>query len=360
MPVLKRVFVLLLFVLSGCTTATPREQTPTFAPPAASAAATLSVGGGLCQALTLLADVVDHAKPLKDFGLPASVLDALGHPPISRDEAFPHFLKILDDLDKMRPLIEGVQYPESPTFLIALRDARTGFGAAIIAMEPYLDPSRPATSPPDTTVAGWLDHFNAGASAANRALDALDVLDASGILSCPHPSLPVGEQSLPPESLSPANTSQATSSADARAGTRDNPYALGDEFILGDWRIAIDTVKPDAWSQIHKENQFNDPPTAGRQFVMFHVTATYTGDTTASPMFDLLWTIVGSRGNTFGASMNDHCGVIPDAFINQGELFTGATAKGNVCVSVSADQIKGGTIQVKQFLDNEPAFIALQ
>ena len=171
---------------------------------------------------------------------------------------------------------------------------------------------------------------------------------------------PTRDSSTVSPTIAPTESPAATSSPNAASGTRENPFALRTEFPLPDWLVRVDSVELDAWPQIRDENQFNDPPADGRQFVMFHVTVTYTGTETGHPAFGLSWSIVGSRGNTFGTSMDDSCGVIPDALSDEGELFSGAVAEGNRCVSVASDQVDGATIQVRQFLSGDPVFVALQ
>lgn len=169
-----------------------------------------------------------------------------------------------------------------------------------------------------------------------------------------------GAVASPPVATAAPN---ATPAGSAAPGSRGNPLALGTQITLTDWSVTVDSVDTDAWPEIQAENQFNDPPAAGHQFVMFHVSATYNGDTTGKPTLDLSWTIVGSRGNTFGASLNDYCGSIPDALSDQGdqgEIAPGATAVGNECVSVPIDQLAGAVIQIKQAFGEQPWFVALE
>jgi hypothetical protein len=145
----------------------------------------------------------------------------------------------------------------------------------------------------------------------------------------------------------------------AGQGTRDNPYPLGSSFAIDDWQVSVTSVDLDAWPEIKQENQFNDPPASGHQFVMFAVTGTYNGTETGNPSIDLQWNVVGSQGNTYGSGIDDYCGVIPDAFSDQGELFPGATAAGNVCISVASAQLDGATLHVEQFLGENGVFVAL-
>ena len=151
---------------------------------------------------------------------------------------------------------------------------------------------------------------------------------------------------------SPAGTPPALATPDANAvrGTRANPFGLGEEIALGDWKLKVDSVDSDAWPEIQAVNGFNDPPADGRQFVMFHATAANVGAEAGNPSLSPAWTVVGSRGNTFGASLSDYCGVIPDALSDQGDgghVAAGESAAGNICVSVPIDQLDGATIQVK-------------
>lgn len=144
-------------------------------------------------------------------------------------------------------------------------------------------------------------------------------------------------------------------------GTRDNPYAAGTAIELGDYTVTLGETTTDAWEQIQAENQFNDPPADGRQFVMVPVTAAYNGDDTGWATMDLSIAFVGSGGNTFNFGSDDYCGVIPDSLNDQGEMYAGGTVEGNVCVSVEADQIDGGAWRVEETwsFSGEHAFIDL-
>ncbi len=122
-------------------------------------------------------------------------------------------------------------------------------------------------------------------------------------------------------------------------------------------------VTKDATDLIMAENEFNDPPADGRQFVMFAVEATYDGEESGDPWLDFSWAIVGSGGNTFGASgdMEDYCGVIPNSLGDQGETYPGGSVSGNVCYGVASDQVDGATIRIEKTFsfDDTRAFFAL-
>lgn len=149
--------------------------------------------------------------------------------------------------------------------------------------------------------------------------------------------------------------------ASDQQGTRDNPYPAGTAVEIGDYTVTLAETTTDAWEQIEAENQFNDPPADGRQFVMVPVTAAFDGEDTGWATMDLSIAFVGSGGNTFNFGSDDYCGVVPDSLSDQGEMYAGGSAEGNVCVSVDADQIEGGVWRVEETLsfNGDHAFIDL-
>ena len=150
---------------------------------------------------------------------------------------------------------------------------------------------------------------------------------------------------------------------ESAAGTRENPLAPGVTFAVGDWTVQLGATDTDADDIVAAENQFNEPPVDGRRFVMVEATITYTGTESGTPWIDLTFEFYGSGGNTFGTAVDDFCGVIPDALDEHGEMFPDATATGNVCVSVPADQIEGGAWIVEDLFsldDSDRTFVALQ
>ena len=158
-----------------------------------------------------------------------------------------------------------------------------------------------------------------------------------------------------------AEADEEANGNDAALGTRDNPLELGTRIEMADWTLVVTEVVSDATDEVMAANQFNDPPVEGRQFVMLSVDATYEGDDSGMAWLDFSWAIVGAAGNTFGTGMDDYCGVIPDPLDDTGETFPGGSVSGNVCISVEADQIEGGTIRIEESLSFEDtrAFYAL-
>ncbi len=147
-------------------------------------------------------------------------------------------------------------------------------------------------------------------------------------------------------------------------GTRKAPVPLGEVFDVGeDWQVSIVTVDSDATGDVLAENQFNDPPTTGRQFVLVRTTTKYVGEETGLPWVDLTYKFYGSKGNTYNTyDSDDTCGVIPNPLDDVDELYPDAGGEGNVCFSVPADQIDGGAVIVGEFMNMNSAksFFAIE
>lgn len=165
------------------------------------------------------------------------------------------------------------------------------------------------------------------------------------------------------DSGSSGNEEEQAEAEDAEHGSRDDPLDVGTTIEMGEWSLAVTEITPDATEVVMTENEFNEPPADGRQFVVFQVDATYNGDESGTAWLDFGWAVVGSSGNTFGGdSMDDHCGVIPNPLDETGETYSGGDVSGNVCVSAPSDQLDGGSIRVEDSfsLDDTRAFYSLR
>lgn len=173
---------------------------------------------------------------------------------------------------------------------------------------------------------------------------------------------PVNEADEVDEADAP-EVDEDTDDAGTPLGTRDNPLEPGTRIELAGWVLTVTEVTKDATDLVMSENEFNDPPVDGRQFLMFGVEATYEGDESGDPWMDFSWAVVGAGGNTYGASgeMDDYCGVIPNSLDDQGETYPGGSVQGNVCYSVASDQVDGATIRIEETFsfDDTRAFFAV-
>jgi len=161
---------------------------------------------------------------------------------------------------------------------------------------------------------------------------------------------------------SPKNSDKKSADGTSAAGTRKNPVPVGTAAQVGDWTVTLAPTNVDATDIVKAENQFNDPPADGRQFVMVELSLTYDGDEDAQiPWVSLSTKFVGSDGNTYGTGTDDYCGVIPGNLTDVGEMYAGATATGNVCVSVPTAAVDGGrwTVEESFSFSSKPVFFAL-
>ncbi|MCE5289641.1 MAG: hypothetical protein LLG14_10420 [Nocardiaceae bacterium] len=167
-----------------------------------------------------------------------------------------------------------------------------------------------------------------------------------------------GSGVAPKSGLHKPSITVTTRSADAGLGTRDHPVPIGIAHAVGDeWNVTVVSIDPDAWDVISAENEFNDPPAAGRQFVMARIRAEYVGKKSGEAWVDLSDSYLGSNRVTFGNSMDDYCGVIPDSLTDKGEQFPNSTVEGNVCWSVPIDSTVGGSVLIEfGFSDDDRVF----
>ncbi|MGW4482054.1 DUF2510 domain-containing protein [Rhodococcus triatomae] len=161
-------------------------------------------------------------------------------------------------------------------------------------------------------------------------------------------------------SRSYGSTDSATAASEPQPGSREDPYSQGDLISIPQWDVTIHSTSLDAADAVLAENQFNDPPAPGRQFVMADVTATYTGTDTGLAWVELDFHVLGSQNNVFGTAQDDYCGVVPNALQDSGEQYPGGTVRGNVCVSVASDQLTGADWLVKYGYGQDQIFVSLQ
>lgn len=160
----------------------------------------------------------------------------------------------------------------------------------------------------------------------------------------------------------PVAAAEEEPAAEPEVGTRENPAPAGSAIELTDWTVSLGATNRDAAADVAAANQFNAPPVEGRVFVLAPVTATYTGAESGTAWVSLGVHFVGSAGNTYGTGSDDYCGVIPTPLSDSGELYAGAAATGNVCVSVPAAEVEGGSwvVENQMAFDGVKAFVALQ
>ncbi len=140
--------------------------------------------------------------------------------------------------------------------------------------------------------------------------------------------------------------------------TRDNPLPLGSTIKNVEWEVTIHSVDLNANKAVASTNQFNDPPGAGKVFILVNMTAKYVGD---DPEGSIPWAtvdFVSPGGNTF--SSTDAFAVAPDEFDSFETLYNGASTRGNVVIEVPAADAAKGVLAVRPSLLGDKVFFKVK
>jgi hypothetical protein len=153
------------------------------------------------------------------------------------------------------------------------------------------------------------------------------------------------------------------SAASTDEGTRNNPLPLGTTITLGspgapEWEITVGPATLNATDIVLAENQFNDPPEDGRQYALLNLTATYVGETSATPWSDISVSYVGADGVTYESY--DTFAVAPEPFSDINELFPGGSGSGNVVIAIPSDTAADGTWRIGAWFLGEDLFFAAE
>lgn len=160
-----------------------------------------------------------------------------------------------------------------------------------------------------------------------------------------------------------ATGSQETTSGDATGSatnSRDNPYPVGSAITEGDWTVTVNEVTLDATQAVLDEDEFNDPPPAGSQYLMVNITALYEGadpqGETPSPRIEY----VTASGNTINDY--DHFAYLPESEFNSGNtLYQGASTTGNLVFAVPTEDVTEGVLAIRaHVLGDDKIFVDVQ
>ena len=145
------------------------------------------------------------------------------------------------------------------------------------------------------------------------------------------------EETAPPETSPPEPDADEVDGAPAgERGTVDNPVAPGLlADIGGGWRLQVLEVVPDATAIIAQENEFNDPPPAGKTFTLVKVSLGYYG--LEEPRFGFEPTVQAVGAGK--VELDEDCGVTPDELERFGDYFAGGVLTGNLCFITSPTDI---------------------
>ena len=166
--------------------------------------------------------------------------------------------------------------------------------------------------------------------------------------------------SIAPEDTSlGVSTSTATIDEQGALGTREEPILIGDGHDLGNgWSLVVTKVNFDGAYAVLEANQFNDPPTEGRSFVLVDISLGYNGSSDpSSPAFEVSIDAVGSQNISYSSS---ECGILPNSIDSMRDLFTGGAISGQVCFDADTSDIQSLTLYASSgFFGGKDSFFSL-
>ncbi|MCE5254943.1 MAG: DUF4352 domain-containing protein [Actinomycetia bacterium] len=170
-----------------------------------------------------------------------------------------------------------------------------------------------------------------------------------------------GEAPESPGEVGPDSSTGTSTTGDVKIGAlgeRRNPIPLGQEAEVGDWKVKVVGAILDATRLVLETNMFNDPPEAGRRYVLVSLEATYVGKESSTFWLDMSYRFIGGKGDSFDTA----AAVAPDSIMDEGEVSPGACITGNLVFEVASDQLSGGTLLLEEAFSFEQTrvFFALQ
>lgn len=147
-----------------------------------------------------------------------------------------------------------------------------------------------------------------------------------------------------PETALPAgNATTVPGATDPPAPTTDEPPpsekqpSPGGGLSRNGLKIELAKTNYNAWPLIKAQNQFNDPPTEGREMLMLTLRVTNLSGNADEPvmLWDSDFKLIGNR-NRMVAPFQASCGVVPDEL--HGVVPLNGTLDGNICFQVSPNE----------------------
>jgi len=146
----------------------------------------------------------------------------------------------------------------------------------------------------------------------------------------------------------------AVAAPSSDGGTRDDPVAVGESFLFeistwGDadesvWELTVLGPGADITSAVLDENQFNDPPEAGSVFygVPVRLVLASANKEPLAPWFNIAFDMFGPAAMQIYDQVNASCGVVPNEFNTDTEVFVGGAIEGVLCFALPQAEIDSG------------------
>lgn len=168
--------------------------------------------------------------------------------------------------------------------------------------------------------------------------------------------------SAPPENPTaeanqgPANRAERDTGSE-ESGTRGNPYPVGSIIENGDWRVVVNSVTPAATDSVLSENDFNEPPAEGSEYMLVNYSTTYIGNNEDGEMPAMVSveyvTADGTTVNSYDSTV-----LAPDPIDTTSTLYKDGTITGNVVFEVPSDTATQGVLAITPGFLGDKVFVS--
>lgn len=154
-----------------------------------------------------------------------------------------------------------------------------------------------------------------------------------------------------------AGAEAADNGGSSDEGTRENPYPIGSTIENDDWRVVVNSVTPNATDAVLAENELNEPPADGSQYMLVNYSTTYLGDNADGEMPAFV-TVEYVRADGTTVNALDKILVAPEAIDATSTLYTDGTTTGNKAIEVPADTADQGVLAITPGMLGDKVFVA--
>ena len=154
----------------------------------------------------------------------------------------------------------------------------------------------------------------------------------------------------------PTTTVAATTTPEApAAGTVDDPVPAGAWAAVGTMSAVVVANEPEATDAVSSENEFNEEPAPGNQFVLWRVAVANDGNGPTQLFTNLSFSVVGPSAAEYDASA--YCGLVPDQLDEFRDVFPGGTIEGNLCWEVAEEDAEDLLLLVDAVLTTDAPIV---
>lgn len=148
--------------------------------------------------------------------------------------------------------------------------------------------------------------------------------------------------------------------SDLPESSREKPLPLNTPIQTKEWTVVVNSVDLNANEEIAAEDTFNEPAPEGKVFVLVNVTVTYNGNDPQGKAAPFQVEYVSKDGNTIGIYDNFTYVTYPDRFNIGQSLYEGASASGNLLLTLPEKDLTEGVLAVSPDYISGKVFLSLK